>query len=262
MPALLVMLVLGGGAVAGLVWTSLRPGALVGGTIGVDAWRSVVADPGFHRALGFTLWVTAASTVLAVALAWLIILAGRHRPAVRVLATLPVPVPHLVVAVLAVTWLAPGGLADRVLGTLPVEVVGDRLGIGIILTYAYKEAPFLALLGLTAWDGATVRLDEAASTLGASRVQRWRDVVLPRLLPPLALGGALVSAYVVGATEVPLVVGASTRETLSTYALHLTALEGPVARAEAAVVLTIAAVMVLVVAVVPAWLLSRRSAWW
>ncbi len=70
--------------------------------------------------------------------------------ALRAPRALPVPVPHLLVAVVAVLWLAPGGLADRLLGGLPIDLVRDRFGAGIILVYVYKETPFLVLLMLTA----------------------------------------------------------------------------------------------------------------
>ena len=59
------------------------------------------------------------------------------------------PVPHLLVATLAVLWLAPGGLADRALGALPVDLVRDPWGLGIVAVYVYKETPFLVLLLLS-----------------------------------------------------------------------------------------------------------------
>jgi putative spermidine/putrescine transport system permease protein len=256
-PAVAIVVVLFTGAMVGAAWTSLHPGAIVGGSLGAGAWREVLADPAFRRALAFTLWLAVASTALAVPAALALAVAVRRSSLARLGVAAPVPVPHLVVAALAVLWLGPGGLADRLLGGLPVELVGDRAGVGIILTYLYKEAPFLALIVLAAWDRATDDLLEAAAAFGAGPVRRTLDVLVPRVAPALALGAAVVAAFVVGATEVPLLVGSSGRDTLATHSLDLTRLGGPAARAQAAAVLLVAGALAAAL-VVPVALLARR----
>ncbi|MEJ7714523.1 MAG: hypothetical protein WKF40_01965 [Thermoleophilaceae bacterium] len=117
----------------------------------LDAWRGLIDDPAFADAVTFTVRTAVLSTILAAAVALALALAIRHRGTfVRSVLALPVPVPHLIVATVAVLWLAPGGLADRLLGGLPVTLIRDRGGLGIVLVYVYKEAPFLLLLVLAA----------------------------------------------------------------------------------------------------------------
>lgn len=219
-PAVIVVVVLFGGAVAGAVRTSVAP---LGGGVSLDAWREVVGDPAFVDAVLFTLWVAVASTLASMALA--VALAGvlRHRAsAVRALITLPVPVPHLLVATVAVIWLGPGGLAERAVGGLPIDFVRDDWGLGIILVYVYKETPFLLLLLLAAMGRSLEAREEAAAVHGAGRWQRLLWVQWPAIRGPLVVGAIVVAAFVIGAFEVPLAVGPNHPPMLATYAFEAT----------------------------------------
>ncbi|MCA1699479.1 MAG: ABC transporter permease subunit [Actinobacteria bacterium] len=217
-PASLAVAALFGGALAGIVHTSLVP---LGEGATFEAWRELLRDPAFGDAVAFTAQITVLSTVLAAVLALLLarVLRGRENRLVALLA-LPVPVPHLLVATLAVVWLAPGGLAERILGGLPVDLVRDRAGLGIILVYVYKEAPFLVLLLLAASGGGLREREEAAAVLGASGWQRLRWVTWPAIRAPLVVGSIIVAAYVAGSFEVPLAVGPNHPPTVATYAFE------------------------------------------
>ncbi|MPY72475.1 MAG: ABC transporter permease subunit, partial [Alphaproteobacteria bacterium] len=203
-PAIGALLLLFGGALLGAVRRSLFP---PGGGLDLAPWRQVLSDPALADAGRFSLTVTAFATLIAALLAVPIAAALRHQPLVRAAFALPVLVPHLVIAVTAVAWLGPGGLADRLLGGLPFELVRDRAGAGIVLVYVYKELPFLVLLLVAGWDRETAEREEAAAMLGAGRLQRFRWIVWPAVRTPLATGSLIVAAYVLGAFEVPLVVG-------------------------------------------------------
>lgn len=219
-PASLTLVVLFGGALAGIVHTSLVP---LGGGVSTDSWGDLLHDPAFGEALRFTVQVTIVSTMLAalIALGLAGLLRERSAP-VRALLSLPVPVPHLLVATMAVVWLGPGGLADRILGGLPVDLIRDRHGLGIVLVYVYKEAPFLALLVLAACGGELRQREEAVAVLGASAFQRLRWVTWPAIRAPLVVGSIIVAAYVAGSFEVPLAVGPNYPPTLATYAFEAT----------------------------------------
>jgi putative spermidine/putrescine transport system permease protein len=223
-PAVAVLALLFGGAVAGMLKTSLIPlGAdgLSGATL--DTWRALLGDPAFVDALLFSLRVTVLATVASAALAVPIALALRRRGlAIRSLAALPLPVPHLLVAVAAVLWLGPGGLADRLLGGLPLTLVRDDAGVGIVLVYVFRETPFLVLLMLAAMGRGLQERTEAAAVLGASPGQRARWVLWPTIRGPLVVGSIIVAAFVLGAFEVPLAVGPSYPPTLATFAFDAT----------------------------------------
>ncbi|MEO8696778.1 MAG: ABC transporter permease subunit [Acidimicrobiales bacterium] len=261
-PALVIVAMLVGGAIVGLVIDSLRPGAITGGAFGLDGWRDALTDREFARAVWFTTKVSVITTALATIGALTLAVGLRSRPRWLLGAiALPIPVPHLAVATVAVAWLAPGGLVERIIGTLPFMVIGDRHGIGIIVVYLYKEIPFLTLLTLASWDQCTIELEHVAATLGASRLWRLRDVVWPRIGSPLVAGALVVGAFTLGATEVPLLVGPTHPDTIATYALTTVRINGPAGRATAAAALVTVVVLMLVCAALAAFVhrqLRRR----
>lgn len=248
-PAVIVLAVLFGGALVGGVRATLRA---PGGGLHLDVWRTVLADPALGDALRFTLWVAVLATVISAALALPLARVTRDLVWSRAATTVPVLVPHLVVAALAVAWVGPGGIADRLLDGLPVDLVRDRAGIGVVLVYVYKETPFLALLVAAAWDPATRAREEAAAALGANRWVRLRFIVWPAVRPSMAIGVLVVAAFVLGAFEVPLVVGPSYPKTLATLALDHTRSPALAGDARAAAVLLLAAGLSLLLAVVAA----------
>jgi putative spermidine/putrescine transport system permease protein len=258
-PALVATALLFGGALAGAVRTSLQPDPLTG-TYTLDAWRTLLAAPAFADAVAFTLAITVVATVVSVALALPVAAALRGRSWSRTLATLPVLVPHLLVAAVAVLWLGPGGLADRLLGGLPVEVIRSRSGIGIVLVYVVKEVPFLALLLLTAWDGEVASREEAAAVHGAGPWARMMHVVLPGVRGPLVVGTLVVAAFVLGAFEVPLVTGPTHPETIATYALRVTRVADLSGRAVSAAALLVATAGSFVLALAAGAVLRGRRA--
>lgn len=220
-PAMAVLALLFGGALAGMARTSLVP--LGAQTPTLETWRELFAAPAFADALIFSLRTTVLATVLSAALAVAVaVVLRREGTVVRSLAALPVPVPHLLVAVAAVLWLGPGGLADRLLGGLPVVLVRDDAGLGIVVVYLFRETPFLVLLLLAAMGRGLEERTEAAAVLGASPLQRARWVLWPTIRGPLVVGSIIVGAFVLGAFEVPLAVGPSYPPTLATFAFEAT----------------------------------------
>lgn len=242
-PAVGALVVLFGGALVGAVRTSLEPGAAGAlGAVDLSAWRAVLSDPAFADALVFTARVTLVSTVISAIVAVVFAALLRSRGVtLRGLFGFPVLVPHLIVAVVAVVWLGGGGLADRLLGTLPVDLIRDRGGWGVVLVYVYKEAPFLTLLLLATWDGRVADREEAAAVAGAGRLARFRFVVWPALRAPLVVGSLIVAAFAFGSFEVPLVVGPTYPPTVAVYALDQTRTALLVGQARAAAALLVAA---------------------
>lgn len=257
LPALTVTAVLFGGALVGAARASLQPDPF-SGRYSLDVWQRVLTDPAFGAAVRFTLTTALAATLLSVLLALPVAAALRGRPWARTLATLPVLLPHLLVAAVAVLWLGPGGLADRLVDGLPIDVVRSRSGLGIVLVYVVKEVPFLALLILAAWDGDVVAREEAAAVHGAAPVERFLHVLLPGVRGPLVVGTLVVAAFVLGSFEVPLVVGPTHPDTVATYALRVTQVADLSGRAASAAALLVAAAGSLLLAALAGTFLRRR----
>lgn len=253
-PAVTVMVAIFGAALTGAVRDSLRPRL---GELSLVAWGDVLGDPRFARALLFSLRLTVVATLLSALGAVALAAALRRSSWLRAVSGLPVLVPHLLVAVVAVTWLAPGGVAERVLGGLPLVLVRDGAGWGVVLVYLYKEIPILALLVASSWGVDVDQRSEAAATLGASRWTRLRLVVWPAIRAPLLTGSVIVAAFVFGAFEVPLLLGPTTPETAAVYALTESRSAGLSGRARADVALLVVSAVTLLFAAVVAPLIGR-----
>ena len=185
----------------------------------LDAYRQVLGDEDFVDSLLLTLYVSGVSTGLSTVLAVLAALALR-RSRGRISAVvfqLPITIPHLVAAVGIALVVAQTGLGARlaaVLGLIgePKEfpaLLYDRYSVGIILTYVWKEVPFIALVVLASLRGVASELEEVARTLGAGAWQRFWYVVFPVISPSVVAASLLVFAFTFGAFEVPYLLGKS-----------------------------------------------------
>ena len=270
-PALALVAVLVGASLAYGVAQSMGLMAVIGqNTLSLDAYRTLLSGQGpagreFWGALGFSLWVSLASTVSAAALALLVAVGLASQPSGGAADTLALnwnlAVPHLVWAVALLLLLAQSGLLARLAATagliqMPADfpvLVRDGYGLGIILHYVSKETPFLALIVLAMLRSQPTGYAQVAANLGATRWQRLRYVTLPFVLPALSAGALLVFAFVFSAYEVPALLGVGYPRLLSVLALRFFSDPDLRARADGMAVSLILTAIVLVVAAV-----SRR----
>lgn len=171
-------------------WLLLR-GAEAGGPTAFievmtrDSWSTL------RRSLGLSFGVAALAVVISVPAAWLTEatdLPGRK--AWRVLLTLPLAVPSYVSGFVVIAAFSPRGWLTQ-LGLVTPDVYG-AFGATAALFFAYPYALLpirasFARLDQSTWD--------AARSLGASPLEAFRLVVLPRLRPAVASGGLLVGLY-------------------------------------------------------------------
>ena len=185
----------------------------------LDAYRQVLSDEDFLDSLALTLYVSGVSTGLSTVLAVLAALALR-RSGGRVSAVvfqLPITIPHLVAAVGIALVVAQTGLGARLAAGLGLigepgdfpALLYDKYSVGIILTYVWKEVPFIALVVLASLRGVASELEEVARTLGAGAWQRFWYVVFPVISPSVVAASLLVFAFTFGAFEVPYLLGKS-----------------------------------------------------
>jgi putative spermidine/putrescine transport system permease protein len=194
------------------------------------AYTAILTSPGFLKSLALSLWIATASTLISALLALLSALLLRQafpgRGAIRFLFQLNLTVPH-VVGALGILYLfsqsgsfarlafAAGLIAEP--GQFPA-LTQDPYAIGIILQYVWKEVPFIGLILLANLQAIGPDPEATARSLGASRWQAFRHVLLPLLTPGLAAASALVFAFAFGAYEIPLILGAHAPEALPVLA--------------------------------------------
>ena len=219
-PALLVIGVLFAGGLGVAFVQSLDYMPTIGLTEpSLDAYRQVLGDESFLDSLFLTLYVSGVSTVLSTALAVLAALALR-RSGGRISAAvfqLPITIPHLVAAVGIALVVSQTGLGARLAAGIGLigdpkdfpALLYDKYSVGIILTYVWKEVPFIALVVLASLRGVASELEEVARTLGANAWQRFWYVVFPVIAPSVVAASLLVFAFTFGAFEVPYLLGRS-----------------------------------------------------
>lgn len=271
-PALLPITLLIGASLLYAIAQSLGMLAITGPSqVSADAYRdllvgSTAAAREFWPALGFSLWVSLASTGLAAlgALVVAALLANQRRPTsgtTLLMLNLNLAFPHLVWAVVLSLVFAQSGLLARIAAALglidaPAQfpvIVRDRYGLGIIVHYVSKELPFLLLIMLAVLRTQGSQYDLVAENLGATPWQRVRYVLLPLLFPALGAGAALVFAFIFGAYEVPALLGVRYPRTLAVLALEFFVNPDLNRRAEGMAVSLIISAVTLVVVGVFAW---------
>ncbi|HET7661238.1 MAG TPA: ABC transporter permease [Oryzihumus sp.] len=141
---------------------------------------------------------TAISLVLGVPLAW--VLARVRAPGMtllRALVTLPLVLPPVVGGVALLLAFGRQGVLGRLLEswtgiTLPFTTAG------VVVAETFVAMPFLVVTVEGAFRAADRGYEEAAATLGASRLGVFRRVTLPMVAPSLGAGAVLCWARALG----------------------------------------------------------------
>lgn len=217
-PALVVIGILFAGGLVSAVVQSVGYMPAIGQTrVSLDAYREVLSGGDFLDSFLLTVYIagvsTAVSTVLAVLAAMTLRRSSGRLSAV--VFQLPITIPHLLAAVGIALVVSQTGLGARLAAALgligqPREfpaLLYDRYSAGIILTYVWKEVPFVALVVLAALRGVAGELEDVARTLGANTWQRFWYVVFPVISPGIVAASLLVFAFTFGAFEVPYLLG-------------------------------------------------------
>jgi putative spermidine/putrescine transport system permease protein len=151
------------------------------------------SDPFLYDTILTTLKLALPVTILNVAMSVPVALRVRLLSRPRLLTTilvLPVTLGAVLVAEGLLNYLGPQGWLNRTLMTFglissPVRLVHNYWGVFIALII--HSFPFVFLLTLSYVTGIDPSLEQAASTLGAGPRARFRHILLPLILPGLAI---------------------------------------------------------------------------
>jgi spermidine/putrescine transport system permease protein len=197
---------------------SLYPGPH-GFTLG--AWHSFVHDPVylrlFWKSVQMSLIVSAVIVVLAYPLAYYLALSGTKRKYVLLLVVIAPFLTSYLLRVLA--WkviLGSQGVVNTFLFWTGVRspdhpiatLLYSRFAVMLVLGYIWL--PFVALPIFVSLESLDRRLLEAASDLGASRLQAFRRVTLPLSLPGIVAAFLFVFIPTLGEFVTPSLVGGTT----------------------------------------------------
>jgi putative spermidine/putrescine transport system permease protein len=167
----------------------------------------------------FTLFIVIVSTaltgILSIAIAGALTL-GETPWLVRSLRALyrwPLFIPFIVAGQCMRTFLAKNGLMNNslvALGVLgPLQTTSLLDWRGIIITFVWKQVPFVTLMlagAMASLDRATI---DAGRNLGASRLRVLIELVLPQVLQTLLVGLVLSFVTMLSVLSVPMMVAGS-----------------------------------------------------
>lgn len=172
---------------------------------------------------------TVLSTVIALAISLMISRTKRFQSTLIAITQFNIPIPHVVAATGILLTFSQSGIVSRLTNHFGITdgssdfpiITNDPFGYGIIMSYLWKEIPFLCVLILSALRGPVTNLDETAKTLGASYSFRLRKVILPYIFPSILSGTIIVFAFSFGSYEVPYLLGEPYPSTVSVVAYQL-----------------------------------------
>jgi sulfate transport system permease protein len=170
-------------------------------TMSWGAFRDTITDPrvvaSYRLSLGASLVAAAVNAVFGFAVAWT--LARYSFPGRRVvdaLIDLPFALPTAVAGIVLTTLYAPNGWLGAPLARYGIPVAFTPLGVTVALIFI--GLPFVVRTLQPVIEDLDPEIEEAATSLGATRATVLLRVVLPNLLPAWLTGFALAFARAVG----------------------------------------------------------------
>jgi putative spermidine/putrescine transport system permease protein len=212
-PLLLLLAFLVAYPLGHLFWASLHLTESPQSGISLANYHEIFSVPRYRHALlwslELSLAVAAGSTVICLAPARLF---TRHafpgKRLMRGILTLPMTFSGMIIGFLMVILLGRTGFIPQMLERLTGEPLLSGAGYqfpGLILAYLYFEIPRATLTLESAMRKMDSRLELAARSLGANRLQTFRFIVLPAIFPALVSTFAVTFSVSLGSFGVLLV---------------------------------------------------------
>lgn len=225
-------------------------------------WKTVITSGEFFKSFGYSAVIAAISVVISVSFAlWLTLKFRKEfdKKFLSYIIYLPLAIPGVVAAFFTYQLFSKAGLFSRFtyqLGWIQEarffpDLVNDQLAIGIIITFITVVVPFFLLLFLNVYKNERIQeLSELSASLGAKPKQVLWRISLPVILHKTWVLIALYFIFLLGAYEIPLILGQESPQMLSVLIIRelkqydLSKIsEGYVAAVIYTVVVSLAAVM-------------------
>lgn len=190
-------------------------------------WAEVLKSGEFFSAFGYSAIIAIISVTISVSAAlWLTLVFKKEfdKSLLSFVIYLPLAVPGVVSAFFTFQLFTKSGFFARLSHSLGwisqasefPDLVNDQYAIGIILTFITIVMPFFLLLFLNVYKNERIeRLSQLSASLGASERQTVWKVSLPIMLRKTWTLIALYFIFLLGAYEVPLILGQESPQMLS-----------------------------------------------
>ncbi len=242
--------------------------ALVFNTLAMtwDAFWSTVSSPrvvaSYRLSFGAALAAAAVNAVFGSILAWVLV---RYefpgKKLLDALVDLPFALPTAVAGIALTALYSGKGWIGQVFEPTGIKIAFTPIGVTIALVFI--GLPFVVRTVQPVLEEAERELEEAAASLGASRLQTFAKVIFPAILPATLTGFALAFARATGEYgSVIFIAGNMPMVSEITPLLIITKLEQydyQSATAIAVVMLSVSFVMLFAINLLQAWMRKRSS---
>ena len=237
------------------------------GAMGWDEFVNAVATPrafaAYRLTFGMAFLAAAINATFGLVVAWVLV---RYPSALTrvfdAMVDLPFAMPTAVAGIALTAVYSANGWLGRYLVPLGIDVAFTRLGVLVALTFV--GLPFVVRTVQPVLQDLESDVEEAAASLGAPRLQAFRRVILPAIMPAVLSGFTLAFARALGEYgSVIFISGNMPMRTEITTLLIVTKLEQydyTGATAIATVMLVASFLLLLVINLLQAWTRSRMEA--
>ena len=234
--------------------------------MGWDAFWTTVSSPrvlaSYRLSFGAALIAAAVNAVFGTILAWVLVRYDfPFRKLLDAFVDLPFALPTAVAGIALTALYSANGWIGRLLEPHGIKVAFTPIGVAVALVFI--GLPFVVRTVQPVLEEAERELEEAAASLGASRLQTFTYVILPTILPAVLTGFALAFARALGEYgSVIFIAGNMPMVSEITPLLIITKLEQydyQGATAIAVVMLSASFLMLLAINLLQAWMRRRGS---
>jgi len=170
-------------------------------TLSWEQFWHMVTSPGalasYRLSFGASLLAALINACFGVLVAWVLVRYDFFgRKVVDALVDMPFALPTAVAGITLTALYVPNGWIGGWLAPLGIKVAFTRLGVLVALTFV--GLPFIVRTVQPVLEDLDPEFEEAAASLGATRWQTFRRVILPALYPALLTGFSLAFARALG----------------------------------------------------------------
>ncbi|OJG46548.1 hypothetical protein RV04_GL000976 [Enterococcus hermanniensis] len=194
-------------------------------------FKQVLTTAYFQKSLGYSCYLALTATFLSlvfgVGLAFLLL--NTNSSFLHKVISLPISLPHIIVALLALQLFSQTGIISRFfyqigwikeIGQFPL-LIHDVKGYGILFVFLYKEIPYVAITTLAILKQLQFGYIDVAKNLGASHVRILTTIILPLIQKTVCSLFVILFCFTFASFEVPFLLGSPSYETVAMTAYDL-----------------------------------------
>ncbi len=194
----------------------------------LDSYIKLFNDKSFISSFVFTLKFSFISSIISLIIGTVLAYLLHVKCADKKLSFLkfPIIIPHVIVVLIIITIFSKSGLISRILYNIGIIndlndfplLINDSFGIGIILTYIWKETPFITLIIFGIISKIPKEIFYSAKNLGANSIYIFLHIVIPICKKGILTSFLIIFSFSFSSFETPYLIGATVPKSLAVKA--------------------------------------------